>query len=106
MKTFTHINIENAKIKLNEGAKLVDIRDISHFNAVHHQSALHLTNQSINEFLQETDFSTPILVVCYHGNSSQNVASYLVEQGFESVYSVDGGMTAWAHYYPEDCTSN
>ncbi|MCV6069119.1 sulfurtransferase, partial [Escherichia coli] len=31
----------------------------------------------------------------YHGISSQGAAQYLVNQGFEQVYSVDGGFEAW-----------
>ncbi len=33
--------------------------------------------------------------MCYHGISSQGAAQYLVNQGFEEVYSVDGGFEAW-----------
>jgi thiosulfate sulfurtransferase len=43
----------------------------------------------------EVEFEQPILVMCYHGISSQGAAQYLVNQGFEEVYSVDGGFEAW-----------
>ena len=32
---------------------------------------------------------------------SQGAASYLVEQGFEDVYSMDGGFTAWEAAYKD-----
>ena len=38
---------------------------------------------------------TPVLVYCYHGISSQNAAAFLIERGFETVYSLDGGFEAW-----------
>lgn len=38
---------------------------------------------------------SPLVVVCYHGISSQNAAQYLHEQGFDDVYSLDGGFQAW-----------
>ncbi len=33
--------------------------------------------------------------MCYHGISSQGAAQYLINQGFDAVYSVDGGFEAW-----------
>ena len=45
--------------------------------------------------MQQTDFETPVVVVCYHGNSSQGAAQYLAQQGFETVFSMDGGFEAW-----------
>ena len=49
----------------------------------------------------EKDYEQPIVVVCYHGVSSQGAANYLIEQGFEDVYSMDGGFTQWALELPE-----
>ncbi|VEI47096.1 rhodanese-related sulfur transferase [Actinobacillus equuli] len=36
-----------------------------------------------------------MIVICYHGVSSRNTAQFLVEQGFERVYSVKGGFDGW-----------
>ena len=41
------------------------------------------------------DFDSPIIVSCYHGVSSRNVANFLVEQGYENVFSVIGGFDGW-----------
>ncbi len=43
--------------------------------------------------MDEVEFEQPILA--YHGISSQGAAQYLVNQGSEEVYSVDGGFPAW-----------
>ena len=40
------------------------------------------------------------IVTCYHGNSSQSAAAYLVSQGFTDVYSLDGGFELWHARYP------
>lgn len=42
------------------------------------------------------------MVVCYHGNSSQSAAAYLVSQGFSDVYSLDGGFELWRSTYPAE----
>jgi len=31
----------------------------------------------------------------YHGVSSKNVATFLVEQGYENVFSIIGGFDGW-----------
>ncbi|ARV73855.1 thiosulfate sulfurtransferase GlpE [Vibrio campbellii] len=96
MDQFQHIDVQGAQALLEQSeAKLVDIRDPQSFAVAHVESAFHLTNDSIVSFMNEVEFEQPILVMCYHGISSQGAAQYLVNQGFEQVYSVDGGFEAW-----------
>ncbi|WP_337193778.1 rhodanese-like domain-containing protein [Halobacillus litoralis] len=40
-----------------------------------------------------------VIVVCAKGNSSQMVAEMLDEEGYEHVYSLDGGMHAWSEQF-------
>lgn len=103
MSVFERITIESARERLEQGAVLLDIRDLQSFLAYRHQKAQHLTNDTIDSILEDIAFSTPMLVVCYHGHSSQNIAQYLVSLGYLAVYSVDGGMTQWFQSYQEDC---
>ena len=79
----------------NEEAVLVDIRDAMRFSYSHPKEAFHLTNQSYGRFLDEYDYDHPVIVSCYHGVSSRHTAQFLVEQGFERVYSVKGGFEGW-----------
>lgn len=102
MEHFECVSVQQAQEKLaRQGAKLVDIRDLQSFAAAHASGAFHLTNHSLNEFIQQSDFTTPVLVMCYHGNSSKGAAQYLLTQGFDQVYSVDGGFDAWLQMFPE-----
>lgn len=79
----------------NEDAVLVDIRDTIRFSHGRPQGAFHLTNQSYGQFMDEYDYDEPIIVSCYHGISSQGTAQFLIEQGYERVYSVKGGFEGW-----------
>lgn len=101
MDSFKHISINEVQqlITDNTGAKIVDIRDPQSFTDAHIEDSLHLTDSTLGNFMQETDFDVPVVVVCYHGRSSQGAAQYLVEQGFEEVYSMDGGFEAWRREY-------
>ncbi|WP_087020509.1 thiosulfate sulfurtransferase GlpE [Thaumasiovibrio subtropicus] len=96
MEQFQHIDVAGALAKQqNDGAVMVDIRDPQSFQLSHPVDAIHLTNDTLGSFMNEHDFETPVLVICYHGVSSQGAAQYLINQGFEEVYSVDGGFEAW-----------
>ncbi|CAH8218075.1 thiosulfate sulfurtransferase GlpE [Vibrio aestuarianus] len=96
MDKFQHIDAHGAQALIEQNnAKLVDIRDMQSFTVAHAQSAFHLTNDTMVSFMNDTEFEQPVLVMCYHGISSQGAAQYLVNQGFEQVYSVDGGFEAW-----------
>ena len=76
-------------------AAVVDIRDPVSFAAGHIRDAVHLTNDNVARFLAAADRSRPVIVCCYHGNSSQGAADFLAQQGFEQSFSLDGGFTAW-----------
>ncbi|OEE45608.1 thiosulfate sulfurtransferase [Enterovibrio norvegicus] len=98
MEQFAHISVTDAWEKIQQDdqtAVIVDIRDPQSFQLSHPQGAFHLTNDSIVQFTQAIDYEQPLLVMCYHGVSSQGAAQYLINQGFEEVYSVDGGFEAW-----------
>lgn len=98
MDQFEHISVEQAYQLLNqpdEAAILVDIRDPQSFTLSHPENAMHLTNDTMIELMNTVDFEQPIIVMCYHGVSSQGAAQYLIHQGYECVYSLDGGFEAW-----------
>ena len=101
MEQFAHISVQEAQQKLSgEQVKVVDIRDEASFNAAHIEGSTHLTNGSLTNFMTEVAFETPVIVCCYHGNSSQQAAQFLIHQGFEEVYSLDGGFEAWRKDQP------
>jgi len=103
MQQFQHISPELTKEKLEKGEiKVVDIRDDQSFELGHIPTSFHLSNGSVTQFMNENEFDMPVVVCCYHGISSQQAAQYLIHQGFEEVYSMDGGFEAWRTNYQFD----
>ena len=101
MEQFAHISVQQAQQKQSEGTvRFVDIRDDSAFEAGHIKDSTHLTNGSLHSFMAAVEFDTPVIVCCYHGISSQQAAQFLIHQGFEEVYSLDGGFEAWRKDQP------
>lgn len=106
MEQFSIISVADAFERLKQGnAVLVDIRDAQSFTTGH-APAFHLTDASLNGFMQNTDFELPVMVMCYHGISSQGAAQYLAHQGFEQVYSVEGGFESWSRSFPDSVVSS
>lgn len=96
MEQFAHISVQETQKKLLEGeVRIVDIRDDAAFAAGHIKDSFQLTNGSLQSFMSDVEFDTPVIVCCYHGISSQQAAQFLIHQGFEEVYSLDGGFEAW-----------
>ncbi|WP_028631083.1 thiosulfate sulfurtransferase GlpE [Metapseudomonas resinovorans] len=104
MSEFQRIPPEQAQALREQGAVVVDIRDPQSFALSHISGSHHLDNYSLADFIARADFDKPLIVSCYHGNSSQGAAAYLAHQGFAEVYSLDGGFELWRSVYPGEVT--
>ena len=101
MSDFQHISVADTVKLLADGKVVIaDIRDEQSFAGGHIEGSYHLTNGSLTGFMQQVEFEQPVVVVCYHGNSSQGAAQYLAQQGFEQVFSMDGGFESWRSQLP------
>jgi thiosulfate sulfurtransferase len=103
MTEIPQIQIHDAKRKLDQRESVfVDIRDPDSYYAAHIPGALHLHDANVQEFIQNTDKETPVIVYCYHGNSSLGATAYLIESGFRNVASMSGGFEAWRQVYEHE----
>jgi thiosulfate sulfurtransferase len=102
MTDFKRISPEQVHALREQGAVLVDVRDAQTYATQHIPESHHLDNHSIADFIRQADLDKPLVVLCYHGNSSQSAAAYLVSQGFSEVYSMDGGFELWKTKFPDE----
>jgi len=94
--TYKCISIEDAQILIeNNKVTLVDIRDLASFSEGNITNSIHVTNENVEQLVAEADKSIPLIVYCYHGNSSKGAADYFFSMGFKDAYSVDGGFEEW-----------
>ncbi|MED5500768.1 MAG: rhodanese-like domain-containing protein, partial [Pseudomonadota bacterium] len=89
-QSFEHIDPATLAQWLSEGRplQLIDIRDPLSFAQGHIPGSRHLDNTTVAELVDNTPSETPLVVVCYHGHSSQQAAGWLAGQGFDEVYSL------------------
>jgi rhodanese-related sulfurtransferase len=83
---------------INNEATVIDVRSADAFARGHIVNA---RNIPFDEFSAHEDAlgqfkNSPILAVCDSGVSSNKAVSTLRSSGFESVYNLKGGMTAWS----------
>ena len=74
MTEFKRIPPEQAQALREQGAVVVDVRDPQAFAANHISGSKHLDNHSLHDFIANADLDAPLIVACYHGNSSQRLS--------------------------------
>ena len=95
--TFKTINVEevNALIKGNN-ITILDIRDEESFARSHIPNAIRLSSNNIDEIIENSNHEDNILIYCYAGISSQNVAQHFCNLGFKKIYNLEGGYTQFS----------
>jgi thiosulfate sulfurtransferase len=94
--SYQRISIEDTKELIkDDDITIIDIRDFNSFSYGHIQNAIHIEDLNIENFIQEKDKNKPILIYCYHGNSSKTAANFFYQNGFQQVYSMDEGYEGW-----------
>jgi rhodanese-related sulfurtransferase len=75
---------------------LLDVREDDEIATASLDFAKHIPMGSVPERLGELPKDGNIVVMCHGGGRSGRVASYLRQQGFESVANLAGGIDAWS----------
>jgi len=94
--SFKHLTVAQLRELQKGEVTIIDIRDAQSYANGHIENSILINNQIVEQFIADSDFTIPLVVCCYHGNSSQGAAQYLFDQGFKEVYSLDGGYQQWA----------
>ena len=84
-----------------DGAPVVlDVREPAEWQAASVEadgfSVLRISMREVPARVAELDPAQPIACLCHHGARSQQVAGFLLNQGFEHVANIAGGIDAWA----------
>jgi thiosulfate/3-mercaptopyruvate sulfurtransferase len=77
---------------------ILDMRDDASFTRAHLSGAQMASDSLINELRMRRATHTPLLLYCYHGISSRDLATLLGRTGFKQVYNLEGGWQAWEQF--------
>jgi rhodanese-related sulfurtransferase len=95
--SFASISPQEAIRLMNQGALVLDIRQITDFKAGHLAGAKHMPSDQIlkaGETLKKHK-EKPILVYDESGSLGAAAVRQLIEQGFTKAFTLRGGLQAW-----------
>ncbi len=77
---------------------VIDIRDIRSYITGHLPGAKHIDGPTMSNLIQQRKNQPSVLVYCYHGNSSRDMAGIISRLGFSNVSNLVGGWQAWLNH--------
>lgn len=97
MTTVNEISVAQAKELLSErnNILILDNRDLESYKKEHIDGAMMAHDGLIESVIKKGDKQTPVLVYCYQGMSSMDIAKLFCACGFQEVYSMGGGFAEW-----------
>ncbi len=96
MSKYIEIDVAAAReIILSQEPIVLDTRDAHSYKEAHIEGALLAHDGLLERLIKQRQFSQPIIIYCYHGNSSKELAEFFGGIGFKQVYSLMGGFVAW-----------
>lgn len=82
-----------------EGASLVDVREVREFQSGHAPGAVNIPLSLLPLRLSELkDMSKPLILYCYSGGRSGQATAFLQREGFSNVYNA-GGLEQVMRYF-------
>jgi adenylyltransferase/sulfurtransferase len=95
------VSPEQLKARLDRGddVVVVDLRPAWEYHAGHIPSAVSLSLEEIPLRLHELPADVDIVLQCWHGYTSLDVAAYMIQQGWcaRRIASLSGGIAGWVH---------
>lgn len=90
-------SLEATRLINHQDALVLDVRENQEFAAGHVPNARHIPLGQLGSRLSELEKfkGRPVVVVCRSGTRSGRACAVLRKNGFEQVYNLGGGMTAW-----------
>ena len=85
------IEPEQLEKLIQDGFKLIDVREQDEWNAGHHKSAEHIPMGMITDNMNKFKDSEKYIFVCRSGARSGRVTNFIASQDIES-YNLSGGM--------------
>ena len=94
---YGNVDVGEARDLIADEADLVvlDVRTVSEYESGHLEGAINIPVEVLGGRLSELNTDDELLVYCRTGNRSTTAVGILRENGYDRVYHMDGGITAW-----------
>lgn len=96
VKGITNISTQEAKDKFkNSDVQFIDVRTPGEYKTNHRKPFINIPLNHLSSKIDALDKEKEVVVICQSGMRSAKAAKMLKKQGFEKIYNVKGGMSAW-----------
>ena len=97
--SISEVSPEQLQARLAHGdtVVVVDLRQTWEYMAGHIPGAVSLFIEEVPMRLAELPMDVDVVLQCWHGHTSLDVAAYMIQQGWaaERVASLSGGIAGW-----------
>ena len=91
------VTVDEARERMNDGAKLIDVREDREWDESHAAGAAHMARGIIERDIVQTfpQKDTELILYCGGGFRSALATDMLQKMGYTNVWSMAGGWKAW-----------
>lgn len=92
------ISPKELKARLEKGDKLVllDVREQWEFDLAKVNGSTLIPLGTLPQSLSKLNRDSEIVAICHHGMRSADATNFLLQQGFQNVKNLVGGIDAWS----------
>jgi rhodanese-related sulfurtransferase len=97
MPRVREVSVAEARERMQQGARLIDVREDNEWNASHAAGAEHMGRGIIERDIEKAvpDKDAELVLYCGGGYRSALAADNLQMMGYRNVFSMAGGWKAW-----------
>lgn len=89
------ITVAEAAMKRDQGAYILDVREPDEWQEAHIPDSTLIPLGDLPNRINEVPKDQEVVVVCRSGNRSQSGRDILLNAGYKTVTSMDGGLNEW-----------
>ena len=89
------ITIDELKIALSEGARVIDVREVDEYVSGHVSGATHIPLGTVPTNMEPFRSEDDVYVICHSGGRSMRACEFLHDQGITNVVNIIGGTAGW-----------
>lgn len=95
-KAYVNVSIEEAKRRMERDELMIlDLRTKEEYDLAHIAGALLIPFSELSNTSEELNKSNKIILYCGNSSNSTIASKILIENGFDKVYNLVGGISAW-----------
>ena len=94
---YQEIDIDTYKAQFadNNDYQLIDVREVDEYEEGRLPGAVNIPLSEFQVRYTEVDKSKTAVMVCARGGRSAQASDFLIANGYEDVYNLDGGTLGW-----------